>query len=98
VKQNSRQKALSIMCSAKMICTFCIFVALLPTGLHHAVHESFDGQTNYHYVFKDMKSPMPRILHSRLERYDRRLLGIKMSPANGEWEFEMLRLRNGLKK
>lgn len=73
-----------------MIRTFCFAVALLLAGCATPSTESFDGQANYRHVFKDMLSPMPKVVRSRLERTERRLLGIKMSPANGEWEFEII--------
>jgi hypothetical protein len=73
-----------------MIRTFCFVLALLLAGCATPSTESFDGQANYRHVFKEMRSPMPKVVRSRLERTDRRLFGIKMSPANGEWEFEMV--------
>ena len=81
---------LDVRCSTKMIRTFCFAVALLLAGCATPSTESFDGQANYRYVFKDMRSPMPKVVRSHLARIDRRLLGIKMSPANGEYEFEII--------
>lgn len=77
-----------------MIRSICIIVALLIGGCSTPTTQSFDATANYCYVFKDMRSPMPKVVRSRVERDDRRLLGVKMNPTNGDWEFEIIASSN----
>lgn len=74
----------------QMIRPVCIMATLWMAGCSTPTTESFDGEANYRHVFKDLRSPMPRVVQSRVERDDRRLFGIRMSPTNGEWEFEII--------
>jgi hypothetical protein len=73
-----------------MIRSACFILALLLVGCSTPTFESFDNEANYAYVFKGMRSPIPHVIHSRVERDERRLFGIKTSPANGNWEFEIV--------
>jgi len=66
------------------------FRGLAAHWLHHAVHRVVRWTDKLSLCVQGHEIADAKNSHSRLERYDRRLLGIKMSPANGEWEFEIV--------
>jgi hypothetical protein len=62
----------------------------LLTSCATPVRESVDKEANYQLVFGKMRSPVPRVIHSRIERTNRRLLGFPLGPVIDEWEFELI--------
>lgn len=70
----------------KRVKLFCLAMAVLLAGCATSF-ESSDPQANYHYVFSGVRAPMPRIVHSRVDRVES---GVTSASHNGLWEFEMI--------
>jgi len=67
-----------------------LLISVFLVGCVSSERVSTDPAYNYAIIFKDMQSPMPAVVNSRLERYTKKLFVGSGHERNGEWEFELI--------